>query len=133
LSVVGDRLQLVSALGNLVDNAVKYSEMESSVELSARPEGDRVIFTVSDHGMGIAAQHIDRIFERFYRVDRARSRDTGGVGLGLAIVRHVAANHGGEVKVTSQEGEGSSFTLSIPAASGLVSLRPIDEDMSSAE
>lgn len=132
LSVVGDRRQLVSALGNLVDNAVKYSEMDSSVELRARLEGDRVLFTVSDHGMGIGSQHLDRIFERFYRVDRARSRDTGGVGLGLAIVRHVAANHGGEVKVTSQEGEGSTFTLSIPVASGLVSVRQSDDVMSAA-
>lgn len=130
--VLGDRRQLVSALGNLVDNAVKYSEMESSVELRARLEGERVHFTVSDHGMGIGSQHLDRIFERFYRVDRARSRDTGGVGLGLAIVRHVAANHGGEVKVTSQEGEGSTFTLSIPAPSGLVSVRQNEDVMSAA-
>lgn len=132
LRVVGDRRQLVSAVGNLVDNAVKYSETESNVELQARREGDRVLFTVSDHGMGIGSQHLDRIFERFYRVDRARSRDTGGVGLGLAIVRHVAANHGGEVKVTSQEGEGSTFTLSIPVASGLVSSRQNDDAMSAA-
>ena len=69
-----------------------------------------------DHGIGIPARDLDRIFERFYRVDRARSRDTGGTGLGLAIVRHVAANHGGEVRVESREGEGSTFTLTLPAA-----------------
>jgi two-component system sensor histidine kinase SenX3 len=116
LSVLGDRRQLVSALGNLIDNAVKYSDSGSSVEVGARCDGENVVFSVADHGMGIASQHLERIFERFYRVDRARSRDTGGVGLGLAIVRHVAANHGGEVKVTSQEGEGSTFMLVIPAA-----------------
>ncbi len=70
---------------------------------------------MSDHGVGIAAKDLDRIFERFYRVDRARSRETGGTGLGLAIVRHVANNHGGEVSVQSREGEGSVFTLRIPA------------------
>ena len=132
LRVIGDRRQLVSAIGNLVDNAVKYSEMDSIVELGARLDGSRVTFSVSDSGMGIASQHLDRIFERFYRVDRARSRDTGGVGLGLAIVRHVAANHGGEVKVTSQEGEGSTFMLSIPASPASVAVLQADKPMSAA-
>ena len=116
IRAVGDRRQLVSALGNLIDNAIKYSEDGSTVEVSARQDADRVLFEVSDHGMGIGPQHLERIFERFYRVDRARSRETGGTGLGLAIVRHVAVNHGGDVSVFSQEGEGSTFTLSIPAA-----------------
>jgi two-component system sensor histidine kinase SenX3 len=124
LSVVGDRRQLVSAVGNLLDNAVKYSDAGSTVEVSASTDGERVVFAVSDHGMGIAAQHLDRIFERFYRVDRARSRDKGGVGLGLAIVRHVAANHGGEVTVTSLEGEGSTFRLLIPAAPAWLDPKP---------
>lgn len=114
LQVVGDRRQLVSAIGNLVENAVKYSESGSSVEVSARPDGDSVEFAVTDFGVGIPARDLDRVFERFYRVDRARSRDTGGTGLGLAIVRHVANNHGGEVSVTSIEGEGSTFSLKIP-------------------
>lgn len=114
LKVVGDRRQLVSAIGNLVENAVKYSESGSSVEVSARPDGDSVEFAVTDFGVGIPARDLDRVFERFYRVDRARSRDTGGTGLGLAIVRHVANNHGGEVSVTSIEGEGSTFSLKIP-------------------
>jgi two-component system, OmpR family, sensor histidine kinase SenX3 len=114
LKVVGDRRQLVSAIGNLVENAVKYSESGSSVEVTARSDGDSVEFAVTDFGLGIPARDLDRVFERFYRVDRARSRDTGGTGLGLAIVRHVANNHGGDVSVTSIEGEGSTFSLKIP-------------------
>jgi two-component system sensor histidine kinase SenX3 len=114
LKVVGDRRQLVSAIGNLVENAVKYSEVGSAVEVTARAQGDWVEFTVKDFGLGIPSRDLDRVFERFYRVDRARSRDTGGTGLGLAIVRHVANNHGGDVSVTSIEGEGSTFALKIP-------------------
>lgn len=75
-----------------------------------------VVMAVRDFGMGIPAKDIDRIFERFYRVDRARSRETGGTGLGLAIVRHVVTNHGGQVSVASEEGEGSTFTLTFPSA-----------------
>ncbi|MGA0781859.1 MAG: sensor histidine kinase [Ilumatobacteraceae bacterium] len=119
--MVGDRRQLVSALGNLVENAVKYSDSDSRVEVSATSDGQWVDLSVRDFGLGIPQKDIDRIFERFYRVDRARSRETGGTGLGLAIVRHVATNHGGEVKLVSVEGEGSTFTLRIPAAVGLVS------------
>lgn len=114
LKVVGDRRQLVSAIGNLVENAVKYSEVGSAVEVTARADGDWVEFTVKDFGLGIPSRDLDRVFERFYRVDRARSRDTGGTGLGLAIVRHVANNHGGDVSVSSIEGEGSTFALKIP-------------------
>ena len=114
LMVVGNRLQLVSALGNLIGNAVKYSDAGSRVCVSVGRSDGQVHFSVRDTGMGIAPQHHERIFERFYRVDRARSRGTGGVGLGLAIVRHVATNHGGEVNVVSQEGEGSTFTLTLP-------------------
>lgn len=120
MKVLGDRRQLVSALGNLVENAVKYSERGSKVEVSARSDGQWVEFKVRDYGLGIPTRDLDRIFERFYRVDRARSRETGGTGLGLAIVRHVATNHGGEVSVTSIEGEGSTFVLKVPAAPGLV-------------
>ena len=114
LKVVGDRRQLVSAIGNLVENAVKYSEVGSAVEVTAHADGEWVEFTVKDFGLGIPSRDLDRVFERFYRVDRARSRDTGGTGLGLAIVRHVANNHGGDVSVTSIEGEGSTFALKIP-------------------
>jgi two-component system, OmpR family, sensor histidine kinase SenX3 len=109
-----DRRQLVSALGNLVENAVKYSEHGGLVEVSTTTDGDVVEFSVADHGVGIPARDLDRIFERFYRVDKARSRGTGGTGLGLSIVRHVATNHRGEVLVTSREGEGSTFVLRIP-------------------
>lgn len=114
--VLGDRRQLVSALGNLVENAVKYSEPASSVQVRVRIEGSSVELMVADHGIGIPAHDHDRIFERFYRVDKGRSRDTGGTGLGLAIVRHVATNHRGDVLVSSQEGEGSTFVLRIPLA-----------------
>lgn len=115
LMAVGDRRQLVSALGNLVDNAVKYSEPGGDVHISAVQEGDRIAFEVRDGGIGIPARDLDRIFERFYRVDRARSRGTGGTGLGLAIVRHVVNNHEGDVRVQSIEGEGSTFTMRVPA------------------
>ncbi len=122
LTVVGDRRQLVSALANLLENGVKYSDPGSSVEVSARTDGQSVELRVADHGIGIPARDRDRIFERFYRVDRARSRDTGGTGLGLAIVRHVATNHGGTVSVDSAEGEGSTFTICIPAGPGRVAV-----------
>jgi two-component system sensor histidine kinase SenX3 len=115
LTVVGERRQLVSAVTNLVDNAVKYSEPGSTVTLLARTDGAWVDVVVRDRGIGIPRRDLERIFERFYRVDRARSRETGGTGLGLAIVRHVASNHRGEVRVESREGVGSTFTLRLPA------------------
>jgi len=129
LSVVGDRRQLVSAIHNLLENAVKYSDDRSTVEVRVRavadpgrPEGTWVEIGVRDYGIGIPSRDLERIFERFYRVDRARARDTGGTGLGLAIVRHVATNHRGEIRVASREGEGSTFTLRLPAAPGPVAL-----------
>lgn len=109
-----NRRQLESALGNLVENAVKYSEAETTVTVECRVDGDVIEFVVSDQGVGIPPHDLDRVFERFYRVDKARSRGTGGSGLGLAIVRHVATNHQGQVFVSSEEGEGSRFTLRIP-------------------
>ncbi|MFN2609087.1 MAG: sensor histidine kinase [Acidimicrobiales bacterium] len=120
LTVTGDRRQLVSALFNLLENAVKYSGKGSTVDVRSRGGGDWVELDVTDTGIGIPGRDLERIFERFYRVDRARGRDTGGTGLGLAIVRHVAANHGGEVRVESQEGKGSTFTLRLPAGPGPV-------------
>lgn len=113
--VEGDRTQLVSAVGNLVENAVKYSDADGVVRISVTGDEQRVEIAVADQGVGIPQRDLDRIFERFYRVDRARSRVTGGTGLGLSIVRHVATNHGGEVMVTSTEGEGSTFVLRLPA------------------
>jgi two-component system, OmpR family, sensor histidine kinase SenX3 len=122
LTIVGDRRQLVSAVFNLLDNATKYSERGSAVEVCTRTAAGTVEIDVRDHGHGIPFRDLERIFERFYRVDRARSRDTGGTGLGLAIVRHVAANHAGECRVSSREGEGSIFTLSFPAGPRAVAL-----------
>jgi two-component system sensor histidine kinase SenX3 len=116
LAVNGSKDQLVSALVNLLDNAIKYSDPESTVEVRACASGDWAVIEVSDHGIGIPAKDLDRVFERFYRVDRARDRRTGGSGLGLAIVRHAVANHGGEVTVVSREGDGSTFTLRLPRA-----------------
>ena len=122
LSVAGDHGQLMSAVSNLLDNAVKYTAVADrkggEVRLSAEPESGRVHIRVQDQGIGIPASQVERVFERFYRVDRGRSRDTGGTGLGLSIVRHVALNHGGEVSVESEEAVGSTFTLSLPPWEG---------------
>lgn len=118
LEIFCDTRQMRSALVNLVDNAIKYSGPNQSVEIGACVVDDRVAFVVRDHGIGIPTRDLERIWERFYRVDRARSRDTGGTGLGLAIVRHVAQAHGGEVTVQSREGEGSTFTLHVPLTNG---------------
>jgi two-component system, OmpR family, sensor histidine kinase SenX3 len=126
LRVECDRRQVVSAIYNLLDNAVKYSEPGQPVEVTAEIVGDRCAIAVRDHGIGIPSRDLERVFERFYRVDRARSRQTGGTGLGLAIVRHVAQNHGGEVTVESHEGEGTTFTLRLPASA------PIARDLSEA-
>ena len=122
LAVLGDRRQLVSATYNLLENAVKYSDPGSTVRVRARTDGRWIDLSVADHGIGIPRRDLERVFERFYRVDRARSRETGGTGLGLAIVRHVASNHAGEVRVESLEGEGSTFTLRLPVGSGPVAV-----------
>ena len=116
LVVRADRRQLTSAVFNLLDNAVKYSEATRPVRVTTRLEGDWVEVEVRDQGYGIPLRHQERIFERFYQVDRSRERTDGGVGLGLAIVRHVATNHGGDIRVESTEGEGSTFTLAIPVS-----------------
>ncbi len=114
LEVFGSSEQVTAAVANLVANAVSYSEPESTVLVSTRAVDGKVEISVVDQGIGIPAQEIDRIFERFYRVDPARHRSTGGTGLGLSIVKHVAATHGGEVRVWSVEGQGSTFTLTLP-------------------
>ena len=114
LSVTGNRSQLLAALVNLVENAVKYSSSGDTVSVRSRLEGDVVHLVVQDTGRGIPARDRDRIFERFYRVDRSRDSTTGGTGIGLSIVRHVAINHGGAIEVDSFEGEGSTFTLTLP-------------------
>ena len=115
LLVHGDRGQLYAAVSNLVENAVTYSPEESRVAVTAELSDDDVRITVADHGIGIPGDEIDRIFERFYRVDPARARSTGGTGLGLSIVKHVAASNGGSVEVWSEPGSGSTFTLVLPS------------------
>ena len=114
LEVLGNTDEVALALSNLVSNAVAYSPDNSRVVVAAKPDDLSVDIAVTDQGIGIPAGELDRIFERFYRVDPARHRSTGGTGLGLSIVKHVAASHGGEVTVWSVEGHGSTFTLSLP-------------------
>jgi len=112
--VVGDRRQLVSAIHSLLENAVTFSYEDSMVTVSASQADGEIRLSVADSGVGIPTRDLERIFERFYRVDHGRSRSTGGTGLGLSIVRHVASNHQGRVEVDSREGEGSTFTLVLP-------------------
>jgi two-component system sensor histidine kinase SenX3 len=115
LKVLGNREQITVAVSNLVANAVAYSPERSAVMVAARAaDNDMVEISVTDQGIGIPSTEIERIFERFYRVDPARHRSTGGTGLGLSIVKHVAATHGGDIRVWSVEGQGSTFTLSLP-------------------
>ncbi|TYL46457.1 two-component sensor histidine kinase [Nocardioides sp. BGMRC 2183] len=122
LKILGKEDQVTAAVSNLVANAVAYSEERSRVLLSRRSVGPAVEISVIDQGIGIPDEEVDRIFERFYRVDPARHRSTGGTGLGLSIVKHVAATHGGEVRVWSVEGQGSTFTLSLPKHPGYQAL-----------
>ena len=114
--LAGHADELSSAVGNLLSNAVRYTPAGGRIVLGARTlaEGEAEVW-VSDTGPGIAAEHLPRLTERFYRVDRSRSRETGGTGLGLAIVKHVVQRHGGQVAIQSQVGEGSTFTLRFPA------------------
>ncbi|MEM8621469.1 MAG: ATP-binding protein [Actinomycetota bacterium] len=121
-----DQRQIESALGNLVENAVKYSHDGGVVQVRTRLDEHALELMVADQGLGIPARDLDSIFERFYRVDKARSRETGGSGLGLAIVRHVANNHGGDVRVQSQEGEGSTFVLRLPVSLLVTDAAPRD-------
>jgi two-component system sensor histidine kinase SenX3 len=128
LTVYGSDRQLATAVANLVENAVAYSPEGSRVVVSRRGDGDRVDISVADQGIGIPPEELDRVFERFYRSDRARSRATGGTGLGLAIVKHIATNHGGRVDVTSAPGVGSTFTLRLPARPLATGLDLADQD-----
>ena len=113
--ILGDRQQLLTALRNLLTNAISYSAENTRVSITSREVDGIVEISVKDAGIGIPPHDLDRIFERFYRVDPARSRGTGGTGLGLAIVKHVCQNHGGEVVVWSEVGTGSTFTLRLPS------------------
>lgn len=114
LIVDGDRSLIEQALMNLVDNAIKYSGPGTVVRIQAEQEHGKLHLSVSDQGPGISNEHLDRLFERFYRVDKARSRQLGGTGLGLAIVKHVCGVHGGTVHVKSEVGQGSTFSLVLP-------------------
>ena len=116
LTVYGSDSQVATAVANLVENAIAYSKEDTRVTITTSVEDDSVEISVADQGIGIAPHEVDRIFERFYRADRARSRATGGTGLGLAIVKHIATNHGGRIDVVSTLGEGSTFTLRLPAS-----------------
>ncbi len=116
LAVRGNGQLLEQAVINLVDNALKYSQPGAPVSVRAARDGDSAVVTVTDRGSGIPAEHLPRLGERFYRVDKARSRQQGGTGLGLAIVKHIARVHGGRMAVTSTVGQGSAFSLHLPAA-----------------
>lgn len=133
--VLGNARQLGVAVGNLVENAIVYSDPGARVvvaaHVQARSDDDYIEITVSDNGIGIPPAELDRIFERFYRVDYARSRANGGTGLGLAIVKHIAAIHGGDVSVWSQVGQGSTFTIKIPAH--LHQVAPVQEHLASSK
>ena len=118
--ILGDREQLIMAIQNLIENAINYSPEGTKVTVTSKVEDGIVDISVTDQGIGIPDTDLDRIFERFYRVDPARSRLTGGTGLGLSIVKHVALKHGGEVKVWSSENVGSSFSLRLPIYSANV-------------
>ena len=115
VEVMGDRALLVAAVSNLVSNAINYSPNGKQVSISQKVVRENVVLVrVTDRGIGIAPEDQKRVFERFYRVDKARSRSTGGTGLGLAIVKHVVANHGGNIKLWSRPGTGSTFTIELP-------------------
>ena len=114
VSVCGAELELLSAFSNLASNAVRYTPDGGKIHLDWSVKDGHAVYSVTDTGIGIAAEHIPRLTERFYRVDRSRSRDTGGTGLGLAIVKHVLSRHGGELQVTSEHGKGSTFRAVFP-------------------
>jgi two-component system, OmpR family, phosphate regulon sensor histidine kinase PhoR len=122
LDLLGDSTELLSASSNLVQNALRYTPPGGSVDVSLRllPD-DRIEFAVQDSGAGIAPEHLPRLTERFYRVDRSRSRESGGTGLGLSIVKHVVQRHGGELRITSELGRGSRFAFTLPANRVLMS------------
>jgi two-component system phosphate regulon sensor histidine kinase PhoR len=111
----GSEDELRSAFTNLISNAVGYTPERGEITISWRRSGDAAVFSVSDTGIGIEPHHIPRLTERFYRVDRSRSRETGGTGLGLAIVKHVLSRHKGRLEITSEPGRGSTFSAEFPA------------------
>ena len=114
--VFADRHQLKQVLTNLVDNAIKFTPERGTIRITAAVSGNRVTVAIADNGIGIPAEDLPRIFERFYRVDKARSREVGGTGLGLSIVKHSVEAHGGQVGVESSPGGGTTFRFSLPVA-----------------
>ena len=114
-AVLGDSEQLERAVSNLVENAIKYTREGGKVDIVVHSDGAQAIVEVTDNGIGIAADDVPRIFERFYRADRSRSREMGGTGLGLSIVKHIVQAHGGTIDVTSAPGQGSTFRMTFPA------------------
>ena len=114
LKVTGAPDELRSAFSNLVTNAIKYTPAGGEIEVSWQRDGQRALFTVTDNGEGIAAHHVKRLTERFYRVDQARARNTGGTGLGLSIVKHVLSRHNSQLLIFSEPGKGSSFSFALP-------------------
>ena len=114
LTMTGDGTKLKEILYNLIDNAMKYTQDGGRIQVALREAGENLIWQVADNGVGIPAEDQEHIFDRFYRVDKARSRETGGTGLGLSIVRQLAAMHGGTVTVESAPGQGSRFTVTLP-------------------
>jgi two-component system phosphate regulon sensor histidine kinase PhoR len=118
ITVRADEEGLRQVLSNLVDNGIKYTPSGGRVAVRARAENGAAIIEVTDTGVGIAPEHHDRLFERFYRVDKARSRELGGTGLGLSIVKHLCQSMSGSVAVASQVGAGTTFTVRLPLADG---------------
>jgi two-component system sensor histidine kinase SenX3 len=116
-ALLGDRDQLTMAIHNLIENAINYSPAETKVAVSTSIENKIITISVADQGIGIPEAEVERIFERFYRVDPARSRETGGTGLGLSIVKHIITKHGGEISVWSSENVGSTFSIRLPIQS----------------
>jgi len=120
--VLADEDALTQVFGNLIENAMKYGKGGRRVLVGAQEMEDYVEFSVQDFGPGIAFEHLDRIFERFYRVDKARSRESGGTGLGLAIAKHIVLAHGGTIRAESELGAGSTFLFTLPLASAIAAM-----------
>src|SRR5690606_9616042 len=114
LSLTGSMEELHSAFSNLVSNAVRYTPKGGDITLSWKAQGNEVVFSVKDSGIGIEQQHIERLTERFYRIDSSRSRATGGTGLGLSIVKHILAHHQARLEIQSEPGQGSMFSVIFP-------------------
>jgi signal transduction histidine kinase len=128
VNVAGDRLRLKQILVNLLDNAIKYTPEKGAIELIVRAESARALVGVSDSGMGIAPEEVPYIFDRFYRTDKARTRETGGAGLGLSIVKAIVTAHEGRFSVMSSEGEGTTVWVDLPLATHLSGPHPDKDD-----